>query len=266
MAHEQQGEEKAREELAEGTLMSHLLELRDRLMKGMLALLVVFIPCAVFANDLYSFIAQPLLDKLPKGATLIATGVVTPFMTPFKLAFYVSIFLAMPVLLYQIWAFVAPGLYKREKRFAVPLLVSSVVLFYSGVIFAYFVVFPVMFSYLVGTAPTGVAYMPDIAEYLDFILTLFFAFGVAFEVPVAVVLLVLTGLVKVESLGKNRGYVIIGIFVVAAFLTPPDAVSQTIMAIPMWLLYEGGLVMARIMQRMRRTAQEKAEKEEAEAS
>ena len=209
-----------KEELAEGTLMSHLLELRDRLMKGMC-------PAGVFHSlrgvrqRMYSFIAQPLLAKLPAGTTLIATGVVTPFMTPFKLAFYVAIFFAMPVLLYQIWAFVAPGLYKREKRFAVPLLVSSVLLFYSGVVFAYFIVFPVMFSYLVGTAPAGVSYMPDIAAYLDFILTLFFAFGIAFEVPVAVVLLVLTGLVKVESLGRNRGYVIIGIFVVAAFLTPP---------------------------------------------
>jgi sec-independent protein translocase protein TatC len=258
--------ETEKEQLAEGTLMSHLLELRDRLMKGLLALLVVFIPCALYANTLYSFIARPLLAKLPQGTTLIATGVVTPFMTPFKLAFYAAIFVAMPVLLYQIWAFVAPGLYKREKRFAVPLLVSSVVLFYSGVTFAYFVVFPVMFSYLVGTAPTGVAYMPDIAAYLDFILTMFFAFGVAFEVPVAVVLLVLTGIVKVESLGRNRGYVIIGIFVVAAFLTPPDAISQTIMALPMWLLYEGGLVMARIMQKMRREAAEREEKEEAEVS
>lgn len=254
------------ETLAEGTLMSHLLELRDRLMKGMLALLLVFIPCALYANELYSFIAQPLLEKLPKGTALIATGVVTPFMTPFKLAFYAAIFAAMPVLLYQIWAFIAPGLYKREKRFAVPLLVSAVVLFYAGVTFAYFAVFPVMFSYLVGTAPVGVSYMPDIAAYLDFILTMFFAFGIAFEVPVAVVLLVLTGLVKVESLGNNRGYVIIGIFVVAAILTPPDAISQCIMAVPMWLLYEGGLVMARIMQKMRRDAAEKAEKEEAEAN
>jgi sec-independent protein translocase protein TatC len=258
--------ETEKEQLAEGTLMSHLLELRDRLMKALLALLVVFIPCALFANDLYAFIAQPLLAKLPQGTTLIATGVVTPFMTPFKLAFYAAIFIAMPVLLYQVWAFVAPGLYKREKRFAVPLLLSSVVLFYAGVTFAYFVVFPVMFSYLVGTAPTGVAYMPDIAAYLDFILTMFFAFGFAFEVPVAVVLLVLTGIVKVESLGKNRGYVIIGIFVVAAFLTPPDAISQTIMALPMWLLYEGGLVMARIMQKMRREAAAREEKEEAEAN
>jgi sec-independent protein translocase protein TatC len=255
-----------KEQLAEGTLMSHLLELRDRLMKAMLAVLLLFIPCAIFANDLYSIVAQPLLEKLPKGTTLIATSVVSPFMTPFKLAFYVSIFFAMPVVLYQIWAFVAPGLYKREKRFAVPLLVSSVFLFYSGVLFAYYVVFPVMFSYLVGTAPTGVSYMPDIAAYLDFILTMFFAFGIAFEVPVAVVLLVLTGLVKVESLGKNRGYVIIGIFIVAAFLTPPDAISQTIMAVPMWLLYEGGLVMARVMQKMRREAAEKADEEEAEAN
>jgi sec-independent protein translocase protein TatC len=250
------------EQLAEGTLMSHLLELRNRLMKAMLAVLLLFIPCAIFANDIYSIVAQPLLEKLPKGTTLIATSVVSPFMTPFKLAFYVALFAAMPVVLYQIWAFVAPGLYKREKRFAVPLLVSSVFLFYSGVLFAYYVVFPVMFSYLVGTAPSGVSYMPDIAAYLDFILTMFFAFGVAFEVPVAVVLLVLTGLVKVESLGKNRGYVIIGIFIVAAFLTPPDAISQTIMAVPMWLLYEGGLVMARVMQKMRREAAEQAEKEE----
>jgi sec-independent protein translocase protein TatC len=258
------GDKDKKEDLAEGTLMSHLLELRDRLMKGLLALLLAFIPCAIFANEIYSVVAQPLLDKLPKGTALIATSVVSPFMTPFKLAFYVSIFIAIPVLLYQIWAFVAPGLYKREKRFAVPLLVSSVVLFYSGVFFAYFIVFPVMFSYLVGTAPAGVSYMPDIAAYLDFVLTMFFAFGVAFEVPVAVVLLVLTGLVKVESLGRNRGYVIIGIFVVAAILTPPDAISQTIMAVPMWLLYEGGLVMARVMQKMRREAAEQAEKAESE--
>jgi sec-independent protein translocase protein TatC len=252
-----------KEELAEGTLMSHLLELRDRLIKAMLAVMLLFIPCAIFANELYTIIAQPLLEKLPEGTTLIATNVVSPFMTPFKLAFFSALFAAMPVVLYQVWAFVAPGLYRREKRFAVPLLVSSVILFYCGAVFAYFVVFPVMFSFLVGTAPAGVSYMPDIAAYLDFILTLFFAFGLAFEVPVAVVLLVLTGLVKVESLGRNRGYVIIGIFIVAAFLTPPDAISQTIMALPMWLLYEGGLVMARVMQKMRREAAEEREKEEA---
>jgi sec-independent protein translocase protein TatC len=259
-------DEKKSETLAEGTLMSHLLELRNRLMKAMLSNLLVFIPCAIFANELFTLIAQPLLNKLPKGTTLIATSVVSPFMTPFKVAFFVSLFISMPVVLYQIWAFVAPGLYRREKRFAVPLLVSSVLLFFAGVVFAYFAVFPVMFTYLVGTAPLGVSYMPDMTSYLDFVLTMFFAFGVAFEVPVVVVLLVLTGLVKVEKLSENRGYVIIGIFVVAAILTPPDAISQCIMALPMWVLYEGGLVMARVMQKMRREAAEAAEKEEAEAS
>jgi sec-independent protein translocase protein TatC len=253
------------EQLAEGTLMSHLLELRNRLLKAVIALFVAFIPCALFANDLFTLIAQPIIDKLPKGTSLIATSVVSPFMTPFKVAFYVAIFIAIPVILYQIWAFVAPGLYRREKRFAIPLLISSVVLFYAGALFAYYAVFPVMFSYLVLTAPAGVHYMPDMASYLDFVLTMFFAFGVAFEVPVAVVLLVLTGIVQVESLGKNRGYVIIGIFVVAAFLTPPDAISQCIMALPMWLLYEGGLVMARVMQKMRRESADAAEKEGAEA-
>ena len=259
-------DEKKAEDLAEGTLMSHLLELRDRLLKAMVVLLVAFIPCAVFANELFTMIALPLLAKLPDGTTLIATSVTSPFMTPFKVAFSVALFACMPIVIYQIWAFVAPGLYRREKRFAVPLLASSVVLFYAGVVFAYFVVFPVMFSYLVGTAPMGVRYAPDMTSYLDFVLTMFFAFGIAFEVPVAVVLLVLTGMVQVESLAKHRGYVIIGIFVVAAFLTPPDAISQTIMAVPMYLLYESGLVMARVMQKMRRDTAAAAEKKEAEAS
>jgi sec-independent protein translocase protein TatC len=250
------------ESLAEGTLMSHLLELRNRLMWAMLAILVVFIPCAAFANDLFNIVAQPLVDKLPEGSSLISTSVVGPFMTPFKVAFYVALFIAMPVVIYQIWAFVAPGLYRREKRFAVPLLVSSILLFYAGVVFAYYVVFPMMFNFFVGTVPGAVKYNPDMASYLDFVLTMFFAFGVAFEVPVAVVLLVLTGLVKVEKLSEHRGYVIIGIFVLAAFLTPPDAMSQIIMAVPMYLLYEGGLAMARVMQKMRREdlpADEKAE-------
>ena len=259
-------EDKKTENLAEGTLMSHLLELRNRMLKAVLAMFVTFIPCAIFANDLFNFIAQPLVEKLPAGSTLIATSVVGPFMTPFKVAFYVGLFAAMPVVLYQIWAFVAPGLYRKEKRFAVPLLVSSVVLFYAGVVFAYFVVFPVMFTFFVGTVPISAEYMPEIGEYLSFVLTMFFAFGLAFEVPVAVVLLVLTGLVKIEKLADNRGYVVIGIFILAAFLTPPDAISMVIMAIPMWLLYEGGLVMARIMQKMRREAAEAAEKEEAKAS
>ncbi|MCC6173452.1 MAG: twin-arginine translocase subunit TatC, partial [Gammaproteobacteria bacterium] len=197
-------------------------------------------------------LAQPLIAKLPKDSSLIATSVISPFMTPFKLSFFVGLFLAMPVVLYQVWAFVAPGLYRHEKRFAVPLLLSSVVLFYVGVAFAYFFVFPVMFDFFAKTTPDGVRMMTDIASYMDFILTMFLCFGIAFEVPVVVVLLVLTGMVRVEKLAAARGYVLIGMFVVAAILTPPDAVSQTIMAVPMYLLYEGGLLMARLMNRSRK--------------
>lgn len=254
------------EQLAEGTLMSHLLELRDRLMKALVAVLVGFIPCAIFSNELYDIVSRPLVAKLPEGSTMIAIGVIAPFMAPFKLSFYVALFVAMPVIIYQLWAFIAPGLYRREKRFAVPLLLSAVLLFYVGVFFAYFAVFPVMFEYLVHSGPASVKMQTDITSYLDFVITLFFAFGVAFEVPVAVVLLVITGIVKVEKLAQNRGYVLIGIFVIAAFLTPPDALSQCIMAVPMYGLYEGGLLMARIMQKMRRDAAAEREKEEAEAS
>jgi sec-independent protein translocase protein TatC len=241
------------EQLAEGTLISHLLELRDRLLRAFIAVIVVFIPLAFFANELFTFVATPLIAQLPKDSSLIATSVISPFMTPFKLAFFVGLFVAMPYVLYQVWAFVAPGLYKHEKRFAVPLLVSSIVLFYCGIAFAYFAVFPVMFEFFANTTPAGVRMMTDITSYMDFVLTMFLCFGLAFEVPVVVVLLVLTGLVKVEKLAEIRGYVLIWIFVIAALLTPPDAISQTIMAVPMYLLYEGGIVMARLMNRMRRT-------------
>lgn len=237
------------ENLAEGTLLSHLLELRTRLMRAVVAVAVAFVPCAYFANDLFEFMSEPLKAKLPKGASLVATSVMSPFTTPFKLAFMVGLFLAMPVVLGQIWGFVAPGLYRHEKRFAAPLLISSILLFYVGVAFAYFLVFPVMFQFFVGTTPAGVQMMTDINQYLDFALTMFFAFGVAFEVPIAVVLLALTGLVSPEKLASSRGYVIIGIFVIAALLTPPDALAQTAMAVPMWLLYEAGLVFARMMVR-----------------
>jgi sec-independent protein translocase protein TatC len=242
------------EQLAEGTLISHLLELRDRLLRAFLAVILAFVPTAFFANEIFTFVAQPLIDQLPKGASLIATSVISPFMTPFKLAFFVALFAAMPVVLYQVWAFVAPGLYRHEKRFALPLLVSSIILFYVGIAFAYFAVFPVMFQFFASTTPAGVTMMTDITSYMDFVLTMFLCFGLAFEVPVVVVLLVLTGLVKVEKLAEIRGYVLIGIFVVAAVLTPPDAISQTIMAVPMYLLYEGGLAMARLMNRMRQPA------------
>ena len=249
------------ENLKEGTLISHLLELRDRLIRALIAVVVVFIPCAYFANDLYTFVAQPIRDNLPKGATLIATNIVSPFMAPFKLSFFLALLIAMPYVLFQVWAFVAPGLYKHEKRFAIPLVLSSILLFYSGVAFAYKFVFPVMFAFFIATTPEGVTATPDITSYLDFVLMMSLAFGVAFEVPIAVVLLVITGIVSLEKLKGARGYVLIGIFVVAAFLTPPDAVSQCIMALPMYLLYEGGMVMARILMKMRREAQSREEKE-----
>lgn len=251
------------EQLAEGTLISHLLELRDRLLRAFISVILVFVPLAFFANEVFTLVAQPLINQLPAGSSLIATSVISPFMTPFKLAFFVALFLAMPYVLYQIWAFVAPGLYRHEKRFAMPLLVSSVLLFYAGVAFAYFVVFPVMFQFFANTTPAGVRMMTDITSYMDFVLTMFLCFGLAFEVPVVVVLLVLTRLVSVGKLAEARGYVLIGIFVVAAVLTPPDAISQTIMAVPMYLLYESGLLMARLMERMRRKSE--AEANEAEA-
>jgi sec-independent protein translocase protein TatC len=243
------------EKLAEGTLISHLLELRDRLMKAFIAIIVCFIPCAIYSNELFTFVATPLLAQLPEGSSLIATSVISPFMTPFKLAFYVGLLVAMPIVLYQAWAFIAPGLYRHEKRFAMPLMLSSGLLFYAGIAFAYFAVFPVMFNFFAGTTPTGVRMMTDIASYLDFIMTMFLCFGIAFEVPIVVVLLVLTGMVSVEKLASIRGYVLIGIFIIAAFLTPPDAISQTIMAVPMYILYEGGLLAARLMSKMRRANQ-----------
>jgi len=239
------------EALAEGTLISHLLELRDRLLRALIAVFIIFLPLVFFSNDLFTFVARPLIDKLPEGTSLIATSVVAPFMTPLKLALIAAIFVAMPYVLYQVWGFVAPGLYRREKRFALPLFASSVVLFYAGVAFAYFIVFPLMFAFLTTTTPEGVRMMTDISSYLDFTLLLFFAFGIAFEVPVAVVLLASTGLVKVETLKKNRGYVLLGIFVVAAFLTPPDAISQSFMAVPMYILYELGILFAQYLARGR---------------
>ncbi|MBS0580328.1 MAG: twin-arginine translocase subunit TatC [Proteobacteria bacterium] len=237
------------EKLAEGTLISHLLELRDRLLRSIIAIGIAFVPCMLYSNELFAFVEQPLLSKLPQGANLIATGVMTPFTTPFKLSFFAGVLLAMPYVIYQLWAFVAPGLYRNERRFAVPLLISSILLFYVGIGFAFFFVFPVMFQFFVSTTPRGVAMMTDINQYLDFVLTMFFCFGIAFEVPVAVVLLVIMGMVKVESLKRNRGYVLLGIFILAAFLTPPDAISQCSLAIPMYLLYEAGILMAAVLSR-----------------
>jgi sec-independent protein translocase protein TatC len=255
-------DEGEREPLAEGTLISHLIELRQRLLKAVVAVFLCFIPCAIFADWLFTVVAEPLIDKMPEGTFMIATSLISPVMAPLKLALFVALFIAMPYVLFQVWAFVAPGLYKREKRFAIPLMVSSILLFYAGVAFAYFVVFPLMFAFLTTTAPTGVQVMTDITNYLDFVLLLFFAFGIAFEMPVATVLLASTGLVRVETMAKNRGYVLLGIFVIAAFLTPPDALSQTAMAVPMWLLYEVGIILSRILLR-ERLAQQRSEEQSA---
>jgi sec-independent protein translocase protein TatC len=238
-----------KEKLSEGTLLSHLLELRDRLVRAFAALFIAFIPAVIFRNEIFALLAEPLLKQLLDGATMIATSVVSGFSAPLKLAFYVALFVAMPYMLTQLWGFVSPGLYKKEKRFAVPLLVSSIVLFYVGVGFAYKFVFPVAFHFFANAAPPGVKVTPDINVYLDFALTMFLAFGIAFEVPIVVVLLTLTGLVTVEKLSQSRGYVIIGIFVVAAVLTPPDVLSQIMMAIPMWILFETGIIFARILNR-----------------
>jgi sec-independent protein translocase protein TatC len=242
------------EQLAEGTLVSHLLELRQRLLRAVVAVLVVFVPLAFFANELFTLVATPLIEKLPEGTSIIATSPVAPFMTPLKLSLVLALFIAMPYVLYQAWAFIAPGLYRREKRFALPLFVSSVVLFYVGMAFAYFVVFPLMFAFLTSTAPDSVKMMTDMSSYLDFTLLLFFAFGMAFEVPIATVLLVTSGLVKIDALKKNRGYVLLGIVVVAAFITPPDAISQAFMALPMYLLYEVGILLSQFLLRKRTEA------------
>lgn len=237
----------APEELPEASLMSHLLELRSRLLKAVGGILAAFLCLLPFTQEVFEAVARPLMSQLPVGSTMIATQVASPFLTPFKAAFYVAIMLAIPLVIYQIWAFVAPGLYRREKRLAVPLLISSVILFYVGVAFAYWVVFPIMFGFFATAAPSGVQMMTDINSYMDFVLVLFIAFGVAFEVPVATVLLVLTGMVSIETLKANRQYVFLGCFVVGMLLTPPDVFSQTLLAIPMYLLYEAGIVMARIL-------------------
>jgi sec-independent protein translocase protein TatC len=245
-------EDKDEDKLAEGTLISHLLELRARLVKAFAAVFIVWIPCAVESNRLFEFVARPIMKMLPPNAHLIATGVMSPFMTPFKLSMYVALFIAMPYVLYQLWAFVAPGLYRREKRFAIPLLVSSIILFYCGMAFVYYAVFPVMFKFFARTTPTGVTWNADISSYLNFVMKMFFAFGLAYEAPVAVVLLVMTGLVKLDWLKHNRGYVLILVFVISAAVTPPDSISMTIMAVPMYLLYEAGLFFAGMFEKMKR--------------
>ncbi len=232
------------EEGEEQPFVSHLIELRDRLLRVVLAVTVVFLGLVPFANWLFTRLAGPLMAHLPEGSSMVAIDVASPFFTPFKLALVMSIFIAMPYILYQLWAFVAPGLYLHERKRVIPLLVSSTALFYIGAAFAYFAVFPLVFGFLTHTAPQGVEVMTDISRYLDFVLTLFFAFGIAFEVPVAVVLLVWTGVVEPQSLREKRAYVIVGAFVIGMMLTPPDIISQTLLALPMWLLFEVGVFLS----------------------
>ncbi len=235
--------------------MSHLLELRDRIMRGGGAVLVLFLAAAPFANTLYEYLAQPLMAALPEGNSMISTEPLGPFFVPFKFAFAFAAAVAMPYLLYQLWAFVAPGLYRHEKRLAVPLLVSSSILFYLGILFAYFAVFPIIFAFFTSTAPEGVLVMTDINAYLSFVLKLFFAFGLAFEVPVVTVLLVKMGMATPESLSTKRPYIIVGAFVVGMVMTPPDIFSQTMLAIPVWLLFEAGLYFSKLV-RPRETEEE----------
>lgn len=227
---------------AEMPLVAHLTELRSRLLRCVIAIFIVFAGLFYFAQDIYTIVSAPLRAYLPEGATMIATGVASPFLTPFKLTAWCALFLAIPIILHQIWGFIAPGLYRHEKRIAVPLLVSSIFLFYAGMAFAYFLVFPLIFHFFASVTPDGVAMMTDINEYLDFVLTLFFAFGVAFEIPVATFLVVWVGVIDIDTLKKSRPYVIVGCFVVGMILTPPDIFSQTLLAVPMWLLFEVGLL------------------------
>jgi len=233
----------------EQPFLDHIIELRARILRGLLAVIILFFPIYFFANDLYGFVAAPLMAHLPGDGNMIATEVASPFLTPFKLAIFTAIFLGMPYLLHQIWAFVSPGLYLHEKRFAFPLLASSVALFYLGVAFAYFLVFPLVFQFFANVTPMGVTMMTDINRYLDFVLKMFFAFGFAFEIPIATLLLAWTGIATARSMAAKRPYVIVGCFVVGMLLTPPDVISQLLLAIPCWILFEIGIVFARMVEK-----------------
>lgn len=245
-------------------LISHLIELRKRLLNSIIAVLVVFLALVYFANDIYQLVAAPLIEQMPLGSTMIATDVASPFFTPIKLTIYVSVFLAAPIILYQVWAFVAPALYRHERKLLMPLLFSSTLLFYIGIAFAYFVVFPLAFGFLTKTAPIGVVVSTDIAKYLDFVMTLFMAFGVAFEVPIAIILLCWMGVTTPESLKQKRPYILVGAFVVGMLLTPPDVFSQTLLAIPMYCLFEVGVLFSRFYIGKGRSHADEASAEEGE--
>lgn len=228
-------------------LIAHLTELRDRLLRSVLVIVLAFLGLFYFANDIYFFVSEPLRELLPEGTSMIATEVASPFLTPFKLTLVTAIVLAMPFLLYQVWGFIAPGMYQKEKRIAIPLLISSIALFYAGLAFAYYVVFPLVFGFFSSVGPEGVSYTPDIARFLDIVLKLFFAFGIAFEIPIATVLLIWAGVTTPTALAEKRPYIIVGCFVFGMLLTPPDIISQALLAIPMWVLFELGIVFGRLI-------------------
>ncbi len=249
------------EDEKELSLIDHLAELRDRILKSVSAVLVLFLALFYWANDIYIFVAGPLLAALPEGSSMIAIDPTSPFFAPFKLAFYVSFLLAAPYILYQMWSFIAPGLYKNEKTVAIPLFISSVVLFYSGIAFARYILFGIVFRFFISVSPEGIQVAPDISSFLSFALTIFFAFGVAFEIPIAVFLCIWAGLAEPDSLAKKRPYVVVGCFVVAMMLTPPDPFTQSMLALPMWALFELGIFAGRFT----RKRQEQREKEDQQA-
>ncbi len=233
----------------EQPFLDHVIELRTRILRSMVVVMCLFVPLYVYANELYTLVAAPLMSHLPNNGTMIATEVASPFLTPFKLSIFAAIFLGMPFLLHQMWGFVAPGLYLHEKKFALPLLLSSIFLFYLGIAFAYFLVFPLVFQFMAGVTPEGVTMMTDINRYLDFVLKMFFAFGFAFEIPIATLLLAWSGITTAAAMAAKRPYVIVGCFVVGMLLTPPDVISQLLLALPMWFLFEIGVIFARFAER-----------------
>jgi len=240
-----EGNKPSSDEQLEQPFLSHLFELRDRLLRSLLAILLIFICLFPFANEIYTFMADPLMKHMPENSSMIATEVASPFLTPFKLTLMAAIALGMPVILFQVWSFVAPALYRNERRLVFPLMFASTFLFFAGMLFAYYVVFPLIFGFFIGVTPEGVTVMTDISRYLDFVLKLFFAFGLAFEVPIATILMVWTGFTTPETLAEKRPYIIVGAFVLGMLLTPPDIISQTLLAVPMWILFEAGIFFSR---------------------
>ena len=248
----------------EQPFITHLIEMRNRLLCVVLTVLVVFLGLAPFANEIYTYLAGPLMQHMPANSSMVAIDVASPFFTPFKLALVTAVFISVPVILYQFWAFIAPGLYQHERRLIFPLLIASTLLFYAGAAFAYFVVFPLVFGFLTAAAPAGVTVMTDISKYLDFVLTLFFAFGLSFQVPIVTIVLVWTGITTPASLAEKRPYVIVGAFIIGMFLTPPDAISQTLLAVPIWMLFEFGLLFSRLFVRQLDESEEFSDNEEIE--